>query len=142
MHLWDSNILRHYATGHATLDAHLQRVSLTDIALPSIVVAEVLCGRCEYALKAELAQLPLAHALLLETWRTLEKFQVIVFDEQMAASMAQLQKQHRSPKRYPDMMIAAMALVSKHVVVTRNQQHFADLLPPQQLQNWIDDPPH
>jgi hypothetical protein len=38
-------------------------------------------------------------------------------------------------------MIAAMALAEDHVVVTRNQSDFVDLLPPAQRANWIDDPP-
>jgi predicted nucleic acid-binding protein len=38
------------------------------------------------------------------------------------------------------MMIAAMALAGGHIVVTRNKQHFADLLPANQIANWIDDP--
>lgn len=35
-------------------------------------------------------------------------------------------------------MIAALALAGQHIVVTRNQTHFADLLPTTQLSNWID----
>ncbi len=55
--------------------------------------------------------------------------------------LAQMQKKHGSRKRYADMMIAAMALTENHVVVTRNLKHFADLLPPQLLANWVDDLP-
>ena len=52
MYLWDANILRHFGQGHATLRLYLLRVPWTEIALPSVVVAEVLRGRCEFALKA------------------------------------------------------------------------------------------
>jgi predicted nucleic acid-binding protein len=38
-------------------------------------------------------------------------------------------------------MIAAIAIAGHHIVITRNQKDFTDLLPKQQLQNWIDDPP-
>lgn len=123
------------------VSAHLKHVSFSEIALPSVVVAESVRGRCEFALKAELAQLPLAHEALAQTLVLLQKFQVIVFDQQMAQTMAKLQQQHRSNKRYADMMIAAMALTGNHIVVTRNQKHFVDLLPSHQLANWIDDPP-
>jgi predicted nucleic acid-binding protein len=52
MYLWDANIVRHFAPGHATLRLHLLRVPWSDIALPSVVVAEILRGRCDAALKA------------------------------------------------------------------------------------------
>jgi hypothetical protein len=32
-------------------------------------------------------------------------------------------------------------IAGNHIVVTRNQKDFVDLLPKHQLQNWIDDPP-
>lgn len=38
-------------------------------------------------------------------------------------------------------MIAAMALAGDHVIVTRNTKHFKEVLPPNQLANWIDEPP-
>ncbi len=38
-------------------------------------------------------------------------------------------------------MIVAIAIAGNHIVVTRNQKDFVDLLPKHQLQNWIDDPP-
>jgi len=141
MYLWDSNILRHYPEDHPVLKAHLQRVLLTEIALPSVVVAEVLRGRCESALKAPADRAARAHAQLLETHRLVQTFQVIVFDQHCAALLQQLQQKHKSHKRYPDLMIAATALALNHIVVTRNTRHFADLLPANRLANWIDDPP-
>lgn len=141
MYLWDTNILTHHVDGHATLCAHLQRTPWSQIALPSVVVAEVLRGRCEFALKATATQLPLAHHLLLETQRLLSNFQVIVFDQSCATALAQLQTQHRSHKRYADLLIAATALAGNHIVVTRNVRHFVALLPAGRLVNWIDDPP-
>lgn len=141
MYLWDTNILTHFVDGQATLQEHLRRTPWTQIALPSVVVAEALRGRCDFALKATAAQLPLAHQLLSETWRLLQTFQVIVFDQACALALAQLQKKHSSHKRYTDLMIAAMAMAGDHVVVTRNTRHFADVLPTAKLANWIDDPP-
>jgi predicted nucleic acid-binding protein len=44
-------------------------------------------------------------------------------------------------KCYVDLMIAATALAGNHVVVTRNVKHFSDVLPPHQIENWIDYPP-
>ncbi len=48
-------------------------------------------------------------------------------------------REYLRSKRYADMMIAALVLAGGHVLVTRNQKHFADLLPPAQLQNWLDE---
>lgn len=52
MYLWDANILRHFGQGHPTLRLHLSRIPWSEIALPSVVVAEVLRGRCDFALQA------------------------------------------------------------------------------------------
>ena len=142
MFLWDTNILTHYVNGNATLRAHLQRTAWTQLALPSVVVAEVLRGRSEFALKADAAQLPLAHQLLRDTQELLNAFQVVVFDASCAAVLVQLQARHRAHKRHADLLIAATAMAGNHTVVTRNVRHFADLLPAQQIANWIDDPPH
>jgi len=61
MYLWDANILRAFGQGHATLRLHLLRVPWSEIALPSVVVAEVLRGRCDFAARAPPAEAPLAH---------------------------------------------------------------------------------
>ena len=142
MYLWDANILRHFAEKHSTLQAHLQRISWSEIALPSVVVAEVLRGRCEFALKATLDQAPFAHQQLLATQQLLQKFHLIPFDQASAVATQELQRKVKTRKRYADVMIAATAIAGKHIVVTRNLADFIDLLPPQQLTNWIDSPPN
>lgn len=141
MYLWDTNILRYFEEGHSTLRAHLLHTSWDNIALPSIVVAEVLRGRCDFALKATPTEAVLAHHLLIQTQQLLSQFNVILFDQACAAAMLRLQRQVKTRKRYVDVMIAAVALAGNHVVVTRNQAHFTDLLPPRQLANWIDNTP-
>ncbi len=107
MYLFDSNILRHFGEEHPTLFLHLRRVSASQIALPSVVVAEVLRGRCEYALKAEPEKLPFAHTLLEDTLGILNKFSILSFDEKCSHILQELRRRHRSHKRYADMMIAA-----------------------------------
>lgn len=138
MYLWDANILRHYAEGHPNLALHLKRVKRVEVGLPSVVFAEVLRGRCDYALKARPEQAVQAHALLIDTHRMLARFQIVAFDQRCADALVRLRQQYSSRKRYADMQIAAMALAGNHTVVTRNTQDFADLLHPNQLQNWID----
>lgn len=141
MFLWDTNILRCHNQAHPTLQAWLQRIPRNQIALPSVTVAEVLRGRCEFALKATPAQFEFAHVQLLKELRVLRRFRIVFPDPASAAVLATLLKQHASRKRYADVMIAALASAGNHIVVTRNQKDFGDLLPKQQLQNWIDDPP-
>ena len=140
-YLWDTNILRHFWQEHPILHKHLQRTGWKDIALPSVVVAEVLRGRCDFALKATPDQAPLAHQRLIETQQLLQQFNLIIFDQACAREMTRLQRTHKSRKRYADMMIAAMALAGRHTLITRNLAHFADLLPASRLANWIDAPP-
>jgi tRNA(fMet)-specific endonuclease VapC len=141
VYLWDANILRHFAEGQSILFSHLNRIRRADVALPSVVVAEVLRGRCDYALKATSDQAASAHALLIATYRMLGQFQIVVFDRSSADAMTHLQKRHSSRKRYADVQIAAMALAGNHIVVTRNTKDFSDLLRPDQIENWIDFPP-
>ncbi|MFP4439505.1 MAG: type II toxin-antitoxin system VapC family toxin [Chloroflexaceae bacterium] len=141
MYLWDANILRAFAEGNSMLQQHLARVSWSEIALPSIVVAEVLRGRCEFTLKATPEQAPLAHKRLVETQQLLQQFQVVVFDQKCSEVFVQIRHTLKSRKRYADFMIAAMAQAHHHVVVTRNLSDFADLLPARQLVNWLDTPP-
>jgi predicted nucleic acid-binding protein len=141
MYLWDANILRAFGQGHGTLRLHFQRVPWSEIALPSVVVAEVLRGRCDFALKATPAEAPLAHQRLLDTQQMLAQFHIVVFDAACATVMERLQRRHRRRKRYADLMIAAIVAAGRHILVTRNQVDFSDVLPPAQLANWIDDPP-
>lgn len=120
MYLWDSNILRHYGEDHPTLHRHVQSVSWAEIAIPSVVIAEVLRGRCEFALKAAPEKVALAHSLLVETQKYLNQFNVVLFNDACAKVLEELKRHHKAHKKYADMMIAAMAKVGKHIVVTSN----------------------
>ena len=141
MYLWDSNIVRHFGEGHPTLRLYLLRIPWTEIALPSVVLAEILNGRCEFALKATPEQAVNAHQHLVDTMQMLQRFQVVLFDAACADHLRHLQSKLKTRKRYADVMIAATALAGRHVVVTRNIAHFVDLLPANQFVNWIDEPP-
>ncbi len=138
MYLWDTNMLRYFVDGHPTLQSHLRKVPWSEIAIPSVVMAEVLRGRCDYALKAPPSQAPLAHKLMFETLQFLQRFNIVLFDEASSTAMQDLMKTHKAHKRYADMMIAAIALAGRHIVVTCNQKDFMPLLPRPLLTNWID----
>jgi predicted nucleic acid-binding protein len=141
MWLWDSNIVRHFGDKHPNLVSYLQQIPWSEIALPSVVVAEILLGRCEFALKATPSQAPLAHQRLWQTQQMLLQFNVIVFDENCANALEALRQQHKTHKCYADLMIAAMAKAGNHLVVTRTLKHFEPLLPKSQMANWIDEKP-
>ncbi len=141
MYLWDTNIVRHYGDGHHNLQLHLEQIPWAEIALPSVVVAEILRGTCDFALKATPSKAPFAHRLLLETRQFLSRFNIVVFDERCALSMIELKQKHKTHKRHADMMIAAIAKAGNHIVVTRNEKDFNKLLPGNQLVNWIDKKP-
>ena len=115
MYLWDANILRAFGQGHATLRSYLLRVPWSEIALPSVVVAEVLRGRCDFALKATPAEAPLAHRRLLDTQQMLSQFHVVVFDAACATVMEDLRQRHRQRQRYADLMIAAIGAAGQHL---------------------------
>lgn len=141
MYLGDTHIIGHYSDQHPILLLHLQRVKWDEICLPTPAVAEVLRGRAEFALKAGLEKIVWAHAQFLQTHRLMTKFRLLLLNENAKEVFERLLKKFKSKKRYADMMIAAMALAGNHIVVTRNTKHFAVLLPPTQLANWIDEPP-
>jgi predicted nucleic acid-binding protein len=141
MYLWDTNIAVHYANQHPAILSHIQRVEWHEIALPSPTVAELLRGRGEFALKATPEQVVQAHHQLWQTQQLIARFRQLLIDDDAATVFKKLLGQIKSKKRYADIMIAAMALAGNHVVVTRNTKHFKDLLPPDQLANWIDEPP-
>lgn len=84
MYLWDANIVRHFGVGHPRLSSHIYRVGWNQIALPTPVIAEVMRGRSDYALKATPQQAVLAHQLLLDTYNTLQNFQTVLFDADCA----------------------------------------------------------
>ncbi|MEZ4869420.1 MAG: DUF4411 family protein [Caldilineaceae bacterium] len=140
--LWDSNILRHYVDDHPRLFQNLKRVSRDHVLLSIIVVAEQLRGRADTILKADSSQLARAQELFRQTQDLLNQFQILYFDERSLAVAARLRSQLKTRKRYADVLIAAQAIAGNHTLITRNTKDFHDLLPPGQLQNWIDNEIH
>jgi predicted nucleic acid-binding protein len=80
-----------------------------------------------------------AQQQLFHTQNVLNKFTILQIDGNALALIAQLQKQIRARKRHADFLIAAQTLAGRHILVTRNTKDFVDIIPGQQLQNWIDE---
>lgn len=138
MYLWDSDTLRAYGDGHLALFERLQQVRRSEVALPSVILGEVLRGRIDYALKADTVdRLVLAHRLLLQTWDMLNTFQIVAFDEASGQEFTSLTAKSRRHKRRADVLIASVARAGGHIVVTRNLRDFEDLLPAGQFTNWL-----
>ena len=137
--LWDSNILRHYVDDHPRLLQNLRKVPRHNVMLPVIVVAEQLRGRSDAVLKADASQLGRAQELFRQTQTLLNQFQVLYFDEQSLAVATRLKNQLKTRKRYADVIMAAQVIAGNHILVTRNVKDFRDIVPANQLQNWIDD---
>jgi predicted nucleic acid-binding protein len=137
--LWDSNILRYYLEDHPLLLDNLKKVPRQEVWLPVIVVAEQLRGRAEAILKAQPAQLARAQQVFQQTQVLLNRFPILYFNERALVIAGRLIEQIRTRKRYADVLIAAQVLAGQHILVTRNMSDFRDLLPIEQLQNWVDD---
>lgn len=137
-YLLDSNILRHYSAQHPVLFENLKRVESHNILVPVIVYAEQLRGRIEGLLNAEPQRLLLAQQHLKATQQLLADFEILDLDEATIDVAERFKRQIKTRKRYADFIIAAQAIVGRHIVVTRNVADFQDILPSAQLQNWID----
>jgi predicted nucleic acid-binding protein len=147
-YFWDSNILRLFSDNpeHSVLRSHIERVSWDRILLPCVVVAESWRGRLrriDTVPKAKPEEAVFPYQKLIETNEVLRRFTVLPFDEESVSRFLLLQQDMKRrkksiKKRHADMMIAAMTLSYDYILVTRNEKDFAELLPAQQIENWID----
>lgn len=118
---------------------NLRRVSRDEVLIPIIVYAEQMRGRIDGLLKAEPQKLLFAQQQLLATQGMLARFDILHLDVRAITLAEQLKQQIKTRKRYADFLLAAQALAGQHSLVTRNTKDFQDLVPHQQLQNWIDE---
>lgn len=137
-YLLDSNILRHYSSQHSTLLKNIAKFSLSETAIPFIVIAEQMRGRYDGILKVKPEEILAAQNRLIETERMLSRFKVAYLDEKAVERMHEFLSRVKTKKRYADVIIAAIAMAQGCIVVTRNTEDFKDLVPPHRLQNWVD----
>lgn len=137
-YLLDSNMLRYYTAKHPIMTRNLARVPAEQICIPFVVVIEQLRGRFDAYLKAEPENLLREQSRLLAAQQFLSLYQTVYVDEKAVAELVALRQRVNTRKRYADVVIAAMALASDDIVVTRNVDDFRDLLPAAKIQNWVD----
>lgn len=137
-YLLDSNILRYYTANHPTVAANFARIPAGQIGIPFVVVIEQLRGRFDAFLKAEPENMLREQSRLLTTQQLVLLYETAYVDEKAVAELITLRKRVKTNKRYADAVIAAMALASDSIVVTRNVEDFRDLLPAAKIQNWVD----
>ena len=95
-------------------------------------------GRYDAITKAEPQRLLQEQERLVEAESLLAGFEIAYLTKDAIDALTVLLLRRQTRKRYADAIIAAIAIASDDIVVTRNIEDFKDLLPAAQLQNWID----
>lgn len=118
-YLLDTNTcIRHLNQRAKAITDHLHRVSDSDIAVCSVVKAELFLG----AMKSQWPQ-----QTLLKQQAFVERFVSLSFDENAAVEYARIRallEQAGTPIGSNDLMIAAVALAHQLILVTHNTREF------------------
>jgi len=130
--LFDTDHLTLYERGHLPVVQRVAVHGLSTVAVSAVTVEEALRGRVDYLRRA----LPSAarvggYALLLGTVQLLNLITLVPFDAACEAQCQQL-RALRPRVGAQDLRIAAVALVNKLLLVTRNRRDFS-LIPGVQL---------
>jgi tRNA(fMet)-specific endonuclease VapC len=139
MHLLDTNILTAMHTGHPKILKALERVDDPEIATTIVNQIELLQGRMDFLLKADIGQEILrAQGLFRETQHLLAEIQIIPFEAAAAEQFDQL-SQISSLRKIgrADLLIGTIALANRATLVTRNTKDFKRI-PGLKLVNWFD----
>jgi tRNA(fMet)-specific endonuclease VapC len=139
MHLLDTNILTAMHTGHPRILRALEQVDDPEVATTIVNQIELLQGRMDFLLKANLGtDLLRAQGLLRETQRLLNEIQIIPFGEAAAAQFDQLSQIPLLRKiGRADLLIGTIALANRATLATRNTKDF-QRIPGLKLVNWFD----
>ena len=121
-----SYILRDQPKG---IQAHFDRIDLDQLAISSVVLAELQFG---------VARLPSPGKLHAAVNDFAGKMHILAWDENAAAHYAKLRttlERRGTPIEAMDLMIAAHALSEDAILVSNNTSHFARV-PGLKLENW------
>jgi tRNA(fMet)-specific endonuclease VapC len=135
MHLFDTNTVSYVLRGEGGVGARMLALKRDQVAVPAVVV---------YELRFGLARLdgtrPSARALMQGAETLLAALRTVAFDEACAAAAATLRadlERAGTPLGPIDTLIAATALATHSVLVTRNTREFGRVRG-LELEDWFD----
>jgi tRNA(fMet)-specific endonuclease VapC len=135
MHLLDTNIVSYLLRGEGGVGARMLTLKRDQVAVPAVVV---------YELRSGLTRLdgtrPSARALMQGAETLLAALRTVAFDEACAAAAATLRadlERAGTPLGPIDTLIAATALATRSVLVTRNTREFGRVRG-LELEDWFD----
>jgi tRNA(fMet)-specific endonuclease VapC len=135
MHLFDTNTVSYVLRGEGGVGARMLALKRDQVAVPAVVV---------YELRFGLARLdgtrPSARALMQGAETLLAALRTVAFDEACAAAAAALRadlERAGTPLGPIDTLIAATALATHSVLVTRNTREFGRVRG-LELEDWFD----
>lgn len=135
MHLLDTNTLSYVLRGEGGVGARMLALKRDQVAVPAVVVYEL-----RYGLARLDAKRPSARALMQKAEALLAALRTVAFDEACAAAAATLRadlERAGTPLGPVDTLIAATALATRSVLVTRNTREFGRVRG-LELEDWFD----
>lgn len=126
-YILDTDHVSLYQRGYAPLEAHIAAVSPDQLATTVITVEEQLRGRLAQIRKATSTTACVqAYRWFCETADFFCHFTILGFDDAAAAQFEAL-RQHKIRIGAQDLRIAAIALATGNVLLTRNRRDFAQV---------------
>ena len=135
MHLLDTNTLSYVLRGEGGVGARMLALKRDQVAVPAVVVYEL-----RYGLARLDAKRPSARALMQNAEALLAVLRTVAFDEACATAAASLRadlERAGKPLGPTDTLIAATALATRSVLVTRNTREFGRVRG-LELEDWFD----
>jgi tRNA(fMet)-specific endonuclease VapC len=129
----------HLYAGNTNVITRLNAVEDSEVGITIITKAEILRGRIEYLIKAEIGESLLrAQELLFRTEELLAELLIVPISQSAAdeferlGAVSKLRKIGRA-----DLLIASISLANRATLVTRNIRHFKQILG-LRVVNWVD----
>ena len=135
MHLLDTNTLSYMLRGEGGVGVRMLALKRDQVAVPAVVVYEL-----RYDLARLDAKRPSARALMQKAEALLAVLRTVAFDEACAEAAAALRgdlDRAGTPLGPVDTLIAATALATRSVLVTRNTREFGRVRG-LELEDWYD----
>lgn len=135
LHILDTDHISLFQRGHVQVTAHVRLTPHSDIAITIITAEEQVRGRLARirAAKSEMDRLP-ALRWFRESLGLLRTFNLLDYDTTAASVFASLLQQ-KIRIGTQDLRIAAIALSTNSILVTRNRIHFGQI-PGLTIEDW------